>query len=88
MTIEIHSHNQQHHLVDIKLFEEELKDEIKYDRFKQNVKVFFINTPRIKGMIETNVDLLLIIAIENKDKCFYSVQNYSTNEPTNQRITP
>lgn len=88
MTIEIHSRNQQHHLVDIKLFEEELKDEIKYDRFKQNVKVFFINTPRIKGMIETNVDLLLIIAIENKDKCFYSVQNYSTNEPTNQRITP
>ena len=84
MTIEIYSHNTQHYLVDTARFEEELKKEIKYDKYKQNVKVFFINQPRIKGIIETDIDLLLILAIENKDKCFYSIPNYSTEQPNNQ----
>lgn len=85
MTIDVYSHNTLHHLVDIERFTNELKKEIKYDKFKQNVKVFFINSPRIKGMVETDIDLLLIIAIENKEKSFYSLQNYSS---TDQVIKP
>ena len=80
MTIDVYSHNTLHHLVDIERFTNELKKEIKYDKFKQNVKVFFINTPRIKGMVETDIDLLLIIAIENKEKSFYSLQHYSSTD--------
>lgn len=85
MTIEVYSHNALHHLVDLERFTNELKKEIKYDKFKQNVKVFFINEPKIKGMVETDIDLLLIIAMENKEKSFYSLQNYSS---TDQIIKP
>lgn len=77
MTIEVYSHNTLHYLVDIKSFEEELNKEMK---FNQNVKVFFINQPRIKGMIETDVDLLLIIAIESKKGSFYTIKNYSNSQ--------
>lgn len=77
MTIEIFSHDELHPLVDIEQFEQELKDIIQYERYKQNVKVFFINNPRIKGLVNTDIDLLLIIALENKDRCFYKLKNYS-----------
>lgn len=74
MTIEIFSHNEQHSFVDIESFKNELKSCLKYN---QNIKVFFINNPRIKGMIDTNVDLLLILALENKDRNYLIVDNYN-----------
>lgn len=77
MTIEIYSHNTLHYLVDITRFEEELKKEIK---FNQNVKVFFINNPKIKGLVETDIDLLLIIAIENKTDSYYAIKSQKNNK--------
>ncbi|HHK6003984.1 TPA: hypothetical protein ACQWFG_001917, partial [Neisseria subflava] len=77
MTIEIYSHNALHYLVDITRFEEELKKEIK---FNQNVKVFFINNPKIKGLVETDIDLLLLIAIENKTNSYYTIKSKEDNK--------
>lgn len=77
MTIEIYSHNALHYLVDITRFEEELKKEIK---FNQNVKVFFINNPKIKGLVETDIDLLLIIAIKNKTNSYYAIKSQKNNK--------
>ena len=77
MPIEVFEHNQQHPAVDVKLFIKELKDALK---FNQNIKVFFINNPIIKGLVDTNIDLLLILAIESKDKNFFTIPNQSTNQ--------
>lgn len=58
--------------VNVDQFIEELKTSLK---FNQNVKVFFIGYPKINSIENTDIDLLLIIAIENRTKSFLTIPN-------------
>lgn len=77
--LEIYSHNEHHNFVDKNLFIEELLNSLKYKNIA--MKLFFIHSPKIAGMVNTDIDLLLIIAIENKDRNYLKIPvNQSINE--------
>lgn len=51
------------------------KDELAKKFYSKRLKVFLIANPRINNIIETNIDLLLIIAIENKNGNYVKIEN-------------
>ncbi len=57
--------------IDIQNFEADLKKEF---RHVQNAAVYMIHRPFINNILDINIDLLLIIAIENKEKNYYRVE--------------
>lgn len=69
--IEIYSHNEQHKVVDKKQFIKELLDYLPYKNTA--IKLFFIHSPKIAGMVNTDIDLLLIMAVENKDRNYLPI---------------
>lgn len=85
MGIEIYAHEVQHELVDIKTFEKEI---YKFVNKNINMKIFFINNPRIKNIENTNIDLLLILAVENKDKNYLIIKNNENIKYFNNLIIP
>ena len=46
----------------------------------KNMKIIFIHHPKIKNLQQTNIDLLLIIAVENKAGNYYKVQKDTQNK--------
>lgn len=39
----------------------------------RQLNYFFIHSPKIAGMVNTDIDLLLIIAVENKDRNYLPI---------------
>ena len=54
--------------------EEQFVADLRGDTKCQNMKVIFIHNPKIRNIQQTNIDLLLIIAVENKNRNFYIAQ--------------
>lgn len=54
--------------------EEQFIADLRSDIKCQNMKVVFVHNPKFKNIQQTNIDLLLIIAVENKNKNFYIAQ--------------
>ncbi|QTM01009.1 hypothetical protein [Mannheimia sp. ZY171111] len=75
--VEVYSHNEQHKIVDKEQFVKELVNNLPYKNTA--IKLFFIHNPRIAGMINTDIDLLLIMAVENRERNFLTI-NQSINQ--------
>lgn len=77
MAIEYYSFGTPHPAVDMEDFKACIEENIKNERGMKNLKdarFILIHNPRINNMLVTDIDLLLIIAVENKDGNYLLVE--------------
>lgn len=76
MAIQFFELNDKYASVETKSFVQEFRNASKL----KDAKIYFIHNPKIKNLVTTDIDLLLIIAIERKERNYFRVERKFTKD--------